>query len=134
MQDAVLDRALAQRHLGADVDAGDAVLLADALEVALRGLFGDAELVGDRLDRLAAAVERHDAALLGAQLGRASDLAGVEREVELGRDEGLALRGGADRLDDHVGILALDQVAERAGAERLAHHVRLGVRAHQHRP
>ncbi len=42
------------------------------------------------------------------------------------------MRGRADRLDDHAGVLALDEVAERAGGEGLAHDVGLGVGAHQH--
>jgi DHA1 family inner membrane transport protein len=131
-EDAVFDRSLAQGDLRADVEARDAVLLADALEVRLRRLFADAELEGHGLHRLAAAVEGHDAALLGAELGRAADLACVEGQVELGGDERLADRRGAQRLDDHAGVFALDEVAERSGSEGLAHHVGLGVGAHQH--
>src|SRR5206468_10718425 len=82
-EDAVLDGALAQGDLGADVVARDPVLLADALEVALRRLVRDPELEGDRLHRLARAVQRHDAALLRAQLRRAADFAGAERHVAL---------------------------------------------------
>src|SRR5690606_28996378 len=107
----------------ADIEARDAVLLANALEVALRRLLRDRELECDRLDRLAAAVERHDAALLGAELGGSADLAGAEREVELCRDEAVSRCGGADRLDDHAGILALHEVAERARGDRLTHDV-----------
>ncbi len=44
----------------------------------------------------------------------------------------LALGCGANRLDDHSGILALDEVAEGTGRERLAHDVGLGVGAHEH--
>jgi len=89
-------------------------------------------LVGHRLDRFTAAVESHDATLLGAQFGRSADVGGVEREVQLGRDKALTLEGRPDRLDDHAGILALHQVAECSSTERLPNHVGLRVRAHQH--
>src|SRR6185312_5394284 len=86
-----------------------AVFLADALEVRLRRLLGDAQLEGDGLHRLATAVERHDPALLRAQLRRTAHGARVQREVEFCGDVGLAPGRRADRLDDHVGILALDE-------------------------
>ena len=128
-----MNGALAQCHLGSHVVAREAILLADALEITLGSLLRDAELISHGLHRLARTVEGHYPAFLGAETRTFDVLAGVQCVVELGRNVGFAVVGGANGIDDHARLLALHEISQCTGGESFADERRLGVGAHEHR-